>query len=73
MQIHEVAFSPDGKNLLVVAGTTQAKLYTREGEDGYVAGMHRSRNVFSNAHVFVSVAFNKGDPYLRDMRHTKSV
>lgn len=49
--IHDVAFSPDGKVLLVIPGTTQPKIYTREGEDGLI--------------------FPKGDPYIRDMKHTK--
>lgn len=49
--IHDVAFSPDGKVLLVIPGTTQAKIYTRDGEDGLI--------------------FPKGDPYIRDMKHTK--
>ncbi|KAJ9118602.1 hypothetical protein QFC22_003822 [Naganishia vaughanmartiniae] len=49
--VHHVEFSPDSKSLLVISGTHQPKLYTRDGEDG--------------------VAFNKGDPYIRDMRHTK--
>jgi WD40 repeat protein len=35
-QIHDVAFSPDNQSLLVISGYTQAKLYTREGEDGVV-------------------------------------
>ncbi|KAJ9101088.1 hypothetical protein QFC21_003306 [Naganishia friedmannii] len=32
--VHHVEFSPDSKSLLVISGTHQPKLYTRDGEDG---------------------------------------
>ncbi|KAJ7932643.1 transcription factor [Mycena leptocephala] len=48
--IHDLKYSNDGQKFLVVSGTTQAKLYTRDGEE--------------------EATFVKGDPYIRDMKHT---
>lgn len=31
-QIHNLDYSPDGANLLVVSGTTQPQIYSRDGE-----------------------------------------
>ena len=36
LQINDVKFSNDGKRFLVISGTTQAKLYDRDGEEQYV-------------------------------------
>jgi WD40 repeat protein len=35
-QIHDLRYSNDGQKFLVVSGTTQAKLYDRDGEEQYV-------------------------------------
>jgi WD repeat-containing protein 70 len=35
-QIHDLKFSNDGQQFLVISGTTQAKLYDRDGEEKYV-------------------------------------
>ncbi|KAJ6604413.1 transcription factor [Mycena vulgaris] len=48
--IHDLKYSNDGQKFLVVSGTTQAKLYDRDGEE--------------------EATFVKGDPYIRDMKHT---
>ncbi|KAJ7107663.1 transcription factor [Mycena crocata] len=48
--IHDLKYSNDGQKFLVVSGTTQAKLYDRDGEE--------------------ETTFVKGDPYIRDMKHT---
>ncbi|KAF9036454.1 WD40 repeat-like protein [Hymenopellis radicata] len=48
--IHDVKYSMDGQKFLVVSGTTQARLYDRDGEE--------------------QATFVKGDPYIRDMKHT---
>ncbi|KAI3622664.1 transcription factor [Moniliophthora roreri] len=48
--IHDIKYSNDGQKFLVVSGTTQAKLYDRDGEE--------------------LATFIKGDPYIRDMKHT---
>jgi WD repeat-containing protein 70 len=32
-QIHDLKFSNDGQKILVISGTTQAKLYDRDGEE----------------------------------------
>ncbi|CAK5280130.1 unnamed protein product [Mycena citricolor] len=48
--INDLKYSNDGQKFLVITGTTQARLYNRDGED--------------------EVAFIKGDPYIRDMKHT---
>ncbi|KAG5220784.1 transcription factor [Salix suchowensis] len=36
LKIHDVKYSIDGQRFLVVSGTTQAKLYDRDGEEEYV-------------------------------------
>ncbi|KAF7339671.1 hypothetical protein MSAN_02182100 [Mycena sanguinolenta] len=51
--IHDLKYSNDGQKFLVVSGTTQAKLYDRDGEE--------------------EATFVKGDPYIRDMKHTSYV
>ncbi|KAL0575027.1 hypothetical protein V5O48_006928 [Marasmius crinis-equi] len=48
--IHDIKYSSDGQKFLVISGTTQAKLYDRDGEE--------------------LATFIKGDPYIRDMKHT---
>ncbi|KAK7058254.1 hypothetical protein VNI00_001885 [Paramarasmius palmivorus] len=48
--IHDIRFSHDSQKFLVISGTTQAKLYDRDGEE--------------------VATFIKGDPYIRDMKHT---
>ncbi|KAF8922330.1 transcription factor [Mucidula mucida] len=48
--IHDVKYSMDGQKFLVASGTTQARLYDRDGEE--------------------QATFVKGDPYIRDMKHT---
>ncbi|KAF7310708.1 Transcriptional factor [Mycena chlorophos] len=48
--IHDLKYSNDGQQFLVVSGTLQAKLYDRDGEE--------------------KATFIKGDPYIRDMKHT---
>ncbi|KAF9455647.1 WD40 repeat-like protein [Collybia nuda] len=48
--IHDLKYSNDGQRFLVVSGTSQAKLFDRDGEE--------------------QATFIKGDPYIRDMRHT---
>ncbi|KAJ6627170.1 hypothetical protein B0H10DRAFT_1941346 [Mycena sp. CBHHK59/15] len=48
--IHDLKYSNDGQKFLVVSGTTQAKLYDRDGEE--------------------EATYVKGDPYIRDMKHT---
>ncbi|KAF8898358.1 transcription factor [Infundibulicybe gibba] len=48
--IHDLKYSNDGQKFLVVSGTTQAKLYDRDGEE--------------------QATYIKGDPYIRDMKHT---
>ncbi|WVW86626.1 hypothetical protein I302_108679 [Kwoniella bestiolae CBS 10118] len=32
--VHDLSYSPDGKNLLVVSGTLQPKVFNRDGEEG---------------------------------------
>ncbi|KDN39086.1 WD40 repeat-like protein [Tilletiaria anomala UBC 951] len=34
--VHDLKWSPSGNELLVVSGTSQPKVYTRDGQDGYV-------------------------------------
>jgi hypothetical protein len=48
--IHDLKYTNDGQKFLVVSGTTQAKLYDRDGEE--------------------QATYIKGDPYIRDMKHT---
>ena len=36
LQIHDLKYSKDGQQFLVISGTTQAKLYDRDGEEKYV-------------------------------------
>ncbi|KAF5377544.1 hypothetical protein D9615_005192 [Tricholomella constricta] len=48
--IHDLKYSNDGQKFLVVSGTTQIKLFDRDGEE--------------------EATYIKGDPYIRDMRHT---
>ncbi|TDL28564.1 WD40 repeat-like protein [Rickenella mellea] len=48
--IHDLKYSNDGSQFLVISGTTQAKLFDRDGEE--------------------TATFVKGDPYIRDMKHT---
>ncbi|KAF8078376.1 transcription factor [Lyophyllum atratum] len=48
--IHDLKYSNDGQKFLVISGTTQAKLFDRDGEE--------------------QATYVKGDPYIRDMRHT---
>ncbi|KAF8640936.1 hypothetical protein AX17_000583 [Amanita inopinata Kibby_2008] len=48
--IRDLKFSNDGQRFLCISGTTQPKLYDRDGEE-------------------IST-FIKGDPYIRDMKHT---
>lgn len=40
-QVHDLKYSNAGDKFLVISGTSQAKLYERDGEEVYV----RSRNV----------------------------
>jgi hypothetical protein len=35
-QIHDLKYSNDGQKFLVISGTTQAKLFDRDGEEQYV-------------------------------------
>ncbi|KAH6590513.1 hypothetical protein BASA50_006757 [Batrachochytrium salamandrivorans] len=49
--IRDVQFSTTGDQFLVVAATSQLKIYDRDG--GFIS------------------EFPKGDPYIRDLRHTK--
>ncbi|TRM61440.1 transcription factor [Schizophyllum amplum] len=48
--VHDAKYSLDGQRFLVASGTTQARLFDRDGEE--------------------KAAFIKGDPYIRDMKHT---
>jgi WD40 repeat protein len=41
-QIHDLKYSNDGQKFLVVSGTTQAKLYDRDGEEECVLHVHSS-------------------------------
>jgi hypothetical protein len=36
MQINDLKYSNDGQKFLVISGTLQAKIYDRDGEEGYV-------------------------------------
>ena len=36
IQIHDLKYAPDGHRFLVISGTTQAKMYDRDGEELYV-------------------------------------
>jgi WD40 repeat protein len=36
IQIHDLKYSNDGQKFLVISGTTQAKLYSRDGDEEYV-------------------------------------
>ncbi|KAB5594310.1 Transcription factor protein [Ceratobasidium theobromae] len=56
-----------GDKFLVISGTSQAKLYERDGEEVYVQAT--SHNSQTNASVG-SATFIKGDPYIRDMKNT---
>lgn len=57
--VHDVQWSKDGKRFLVVSGTTQVKMYDREGEelgifvkgDPYIRDMKNTSQVF---HIFAS-------------------
>ncbi|KII93449.1 hypothetical protein PLICRDRAFT_101603 [Plicaturopsis crispa FD-325 SS-3] len=48
--VNDLKYSNDGHRFLAVSGTTQAKLFDRDGEE--------------------QATYIKGDPYIRDMRHT---
>ncbi|KAG5341377.1 hypothetical protein C0989_011088 [Termitomyces sp. Mn162] len=48
--VNDLKYSNDGQKFLVVSGTTQIKLFDRDGEE--------------------QATFIKGDPYIRDMKHT---
>ncbi|KAG6885944.1 hypothetical protein C0993_007446 [Termitomyces sp. T159_Od127] len=49
-KVNDIKYSNDGQKFLVVSGTTQIRLFDREGEE--------------------QATFIKGDPYIRDMKHT---
>ena len=38
-QIHDVNFSNDGTKFLCISGTTQAKIFDRDGEEQYVCSL----------------------------------
>lgn len=67
VQIHDLKFSNDGQKFLVVSGTTQAKLYDRDGEEQYVYSFALRTGYL---HLTIRATFVKGDPYIRDMKHT---
>ena len=66
-QIHDLKYSNDGQRFLVISGTSQAKLFDRDGEETYVLIYHCS---LEHAHLTGRATYIKGDPYIRDMRHT---
>jgi hypothetical protein len=39
VQIHDVNFSNDGTKFLCISGTTQAKIFDRDGEEQYVCSL----------------------------------
>jgi hypothetical protein len=36
LQVHDIKYSNSGDSFLVISGTSQAKLYDRDGEEKYV-------------------------------------
>ena len=69
-QIHDVKFSNDGQQFLVVSGTTQAKLYDRDGEELYVASY---LCLSGQSDLTGRATYIKGDQYIRDMKNTSYV
>ncbi|KAI0314992.1 WD40-repeat-containing domain protein [Amylostereum chailletii] len=65
--IHDVKYSPDGHRFLVISGTTQAKLYDRDGEeqatfvkgDPYIRDM---KNTSGHVGELTSCAWHPKDP-----------
>ncbi|TFY74140.1 hypothetical protein EWM64_g9872 [Hericium alpestre] len=65
--IHDLKYSPDGHNFLVVSGTTQAKLYDRDGEEQaiYVKGdpyIRDMKNTSGHVGELTSCAWHPKDP-----------
>jgi hypothetical protein len=50
----------------VISGTTQAKLYDRDGEEQFVT----FPMAMTRTDVMARATFIKGDPYIRDMKNT---
>lgn len=67
IKVHDLKYTNAGDKFLVISGTSQAKLYERDGEEVYVQAT--SHNSQTNASVG-SATFIKGDPYIRDMKNT---
>ncbi|KAG6911770.1 hypothetical protein DXG01_000016 [Tephrocybe rancida] len=65
--VHDLKYSNDGQKFLVVSGTTQIKLFDRDGEEQYVnSTCEREPDI----NLTKRATFIKGDPYIRDMKHT---
>lgn len=63
-------FSNDGQQFLVISGTTQAKLYDRDGEELCVESywLESGQSDLTGRAIFI-----KGDQYIRDMKNTACV
>jgi hypothetical protein len=66
-QVHDLKYSNAGDKFLVISGTSQAKLYERDGEEVYVDFTLLCDSV---TYAQTSATFIKGDPYIRDMKNT---
>ncbi|KAG8734957.1 hypothetical protein FRC11_003561, partial [Ceratobasidium sp. 423] len=64
--VHDLKYSNAGDKFLVISGTSQAKLYERDGEEVYVALYFFLQRLLMRR----SATFIKGDPYIRDMKNT---
>ena len=63
-------FSNDGQQFLVISGTTQAKMYDRDGEELCVDSYSLKNG---QSHLTGRATFIKGDQYIRDMKNTSYV
>lgn len=71
--VHDLKYSNAGDQFLCISGTSQAKLYDRDGEEKcvYIYAFMVFR-ISSGSFVF-RMEFIKGDPYIRDMKNTAYV
>ena len=68
--VHDLKYSNDGQQFLVISGTTQAKLYDRDGEELCV---HPYPYMNGQSDLTRRATFIKGDQYIRDMKNTSCV
>ena len=72
--VHDVKWSPSGDALLVISGTSQAKVYTREGEDGvtYKKGDVYIRDMRQTAGHVAELSCGDWHPHTRNLFLTAS-